>query len=299
MIWLAFIPFAVILLAASAVADSVSLHPVTDTTLFETTPTNNLGKVSSLAAGTTARLKRSRALIRFNLAGVIPSNAVLTDATLTLSVVRAPASGGGVDSVFGLHRVLRTWIEGKRSAEANGSPASAGEPTWLANAHPSTSWSQPGAAAPGDYVLEPAAQTLVSGLGSYEFAELTSDVQFWRTNPSMNFGWILIGQDEVTLATARRFGAREDTNSPPELRIEFHVPLPPAPRLADIQRLPGGTRFQFIAQAAVSYTVEHLAEVSSGTWLSLTNVAPNTVPRNVIVSDVPGTSRRFYRVVGR
>lgn len=280
-------------------AESVRLHPMADTTLFETTPTNNLGWVLSFAAGTTARLKRSRALIRFDLGGAIPSNAVVTDAMLTLSVVRAPASGGGVDSMFGLHRFLRTWIEGNKTTEANGAPATAGEPTWLANAHPSTSWSQPGAAAPGDYVLEASAEKLVGGLGSYEFNGLTSDVQFWRANPSMNFGWILISQDEVTQATARRFGAREETNSPPELRIEFHVPLPPAPRLTDIQRLAGGIRFQFTAQAGVSCAVEHRAEISSGTWLNLTNVAPDTVLRNVIVSDVPGAIRRFYRVVAR
>lgn len=73
--------------------------------------------------------------------------------------------------------------------------------------------------------------------------------------------------------------------------------LPPAPRLTEIQRLVGGIRFQFEAQAAVSYSVEHSGEVSSGTWLNLTNVAPDTIPRNVIVADVPGEIRRFYRVV--
>ena len=67
--WLIFIPCAVTLLAISTLAESVRLHPAADTTLFETAPTNNLGKVSSLAAGTTARSKRSRALIRFELVG--------------------------------------------------------------------------------------------------------------------------------------------------------------------------------------------------------------------------------------
>jgi hypothetical protein len=294
---LAFILFAAGLFAVSAFAATVRVHPVADTTLFETTPTNNLGKVSSLAAGTTARSKRSRALIRFDLAGAVPSNAVITDATLTLSVVRAPASGGGVDSVFGLHRVLRAWVEGTKSAEANGSPATAGEATWLARGHPSNPWHQPGAAAPVDFVPDPGSERMVGGLGDYEFTGLATDIERWRANPATNFGWILISQDEVTQATARRFGSREDTNSPPELRIEFQMPLPPSPRLTDIQRLSGGIRFQFVAQPDVSYTVEHRAGITPGEWINLTNVSPASVPRNIVVADVPGATRRFYRVV--
>jgi hypothetical protein len=37
----------------------------------------------------------------------------------------------------------------------------------------------------------------------------------------------------------------------------------------------------------------------AGTWLSLTNVEPDTLPRNVVVSDVPGAINRIYRVVAR
>src|SRR5262245_46657474 len=143
-----------VLLINYAIAETVRLNPVADTTLFETAPTNNLGRVISLASGTTARSKRSRALLRFDLTGAIPSNATVLNVSLVLSVVRAPSGGGGVDSIFGVHRVLRGWNEGMKSSGSLGAPAAFGETTWLARSHPSDLWSEPGAAAPVDYVTE-------------------------------------------------------------------------------------------------------------------------------------------------
>jgi hypothetical protein len=283
--------------AFPARAGTVRLRPVTDTTIFEAAPTNNLGGVVSLAAGTTARSRRSRALLRFDLVGNIPSNATIVAATLTLSVVRAPSGGGGVDSTFQLYRVLRAWTEGSKTTGTLGAPASSGEPTWLARAHPFNAWSQPGAAAPLDFAATPTASQFVGGLGSYDFGDLASDVELWRMNPAGNFGWILLSQDEITQATARRFGAREDTNNSPELLIEFTRPFPPAPRILGAQRLRSGLRFVFEAQPNVTYTVEHRPAPAFGLWTALTNIAPDAVLRNVVVSDVPGGSDRFYRVV--
>lgn len=279
--------------------ETIHLRPVADTTLFETTPTNNLGGVLSLAAGTTARTKRSRALLRFDLNNSIPSNAVVIDATLTLTVVRIPSSGGGVSSTFSLHRMLRSWNEGDKKLEANGSPATNGETTWLARTHPSTLWSIAGAAAPIDFATDASTETFVEGLGVCEFSGLAADVELWRAAAATNFGWILISQDEVTQGTARRFGAREDTNNAPELRIEFQVPRPPAPRIENIQNLGNGIRFHFLAQPGFSYSVEQRESFAPGVWDVLSNFPPASVPRNRIVSNAPPTRTRFYRVVAR
>jgi hypothetical protein len=289
----------VLLQVAPACAETIHLRPAADTPLFEATPTNNLGGVLSLAAGTTARSKRSRALLRFDLSNSIPSNAVVVGASLTLTVVRMPASGGGVNSTFTLHRMLRFWNEGDKKLEANGSPATTGEPTWLAQAHPSVLWSMPGAASPIDFIADPSAETFVEGLGHYEFTGLMGDVERWRSNPTANFGWILISQDELTQATARRFGAREDTDNAAELRIEFQVPRPPPPRIENILNTGAGIRFHFLAQPGFSYTVEQRGSFAPGEWNVLSNFAPASLPRNLVVSDVPPTPARFYRVVCR
>lgn len=288
-----------LLWGSPALAESVRLRPEADTTLFEAAPTNNLGRVVSLAAGATARAARSRALLRFHVAGAIPSNAIIVDAKLALRVVRAPSGGGGVDSRFQLHRVLRGWTEGSKSAGALGSPASPGEPTWLSRAHGSSPWSSPGAAAPADFVAESSASTLVGSSGWHEFPGLAADVQLWLSNPAANFGWILISDEEGVPATARRFGAREDTNSAPELVVQFSLPTPPPPRISGVQRIGNTVGFQFEAQPNLTYTVEHRASTQAGAWSTLTNVGPDAALRTVRVSDVIGSSNRFYRILAR
>src|SRR3989442_10656973 len=81
-------------------ADSVTLLPVADTTLFETNPGNNLGKVLNLVSGTTLgppnspQPYKSRAAIKFNLASRIPSGVTVTSATVRVSVVRVSHIGG-------------------------------------------------------------------------------------------------------------------------------------------------------------------------------------------------------------
>src|SRR6185503_5923213 len=98
---------------------------------------NNLGAVRSLAAGTTACSQRSRALIRFDLAGRVPPNALIREAWLELEVVRATSGGGGTPSNFQLHRLLRPWGEGNKVGNgATGAAAGAGEATWSARLHP-------------------------------------------------------------------------------------------------------------------------------------------------------------------
>src|SRR5258708_1699467 len=87
-----------------------NLHPVADTALFETSPDNNLGGWTNFPAGKTSGQpplsppKRCRGLIRFDLT-LIPTNATVTSATLTVQVVKEPFAGVG--SNFGLNRMLR------------------------------------------------------------------------------------------------------------------------------------------------------------------------------------------------
>ncbi|HKQ40423.1 MAG TPA: hypothetical protein VJ063_20295, partial [Verrucomicrobiae bacterium] len=68
----------------------VPLTPSADTTLFQSFPDNNLGGITSLAVGTTAHGLVSRALIKFDVAGRIPPDAIVTSARLRTTIARAP-----------------------------------------------------------------------------------------------------------------------------------------------------------------------------------------------------------------
>ena len=55
-------------------------------------------------------------------------------------------------------------------------------------------------------------------------------------------------------------------------------------------------RLQFNAVANISYTLQQRPSLSSGSWLTLQSVPAAPSDRTVIVTNVPGTSTRFYRV---
>lgn len=280
--------------AATIEAEVVTLSPVADTTLFQTAPTNNLGAVTTLIAGATANRSTNRALIKFDLAANVPSDAIIRSVTLTLVVVTANPFGA-VDSTFDLHRVLQDWGEGNKSPQ-QGAPATADEATWLARFHPVTLWATPGGAAGTDYTATVSAAKFISGTNRYTFDStpgMIADVQLWLTNLVRNFGWILISQAEGTPQTSRRFGSRENSTNAPALVVEYTVP----PRMDLQPQITGGQfQFSFTAQAGESYTLEFRDSLSSGSWLTLTNIAAPLVTTNVIVSDPLSGVSRFYRV---
>lgn len=289
--------------AACIVASSCSSHlraailflqPSADTTLFETYTNYNLGGINSLAAGTTVRNKRGRALVRFDFTVLIPSDAFIRDAWLELEVVRAPSSGGGTPSNFQLHRVLRDWGEGSKIGNgATGAPATPGEATWMARFHSTNVWAVPGAAAGIDYATMPTASQFVEGLGTYRWDFLVADVQFWAANSAANFGWILIGDREMTPGTARRFAAREDTNLPPVLTVVFEIPRPSITRM---ERVDGEARVRFQAAPNRSYRVQYRPGPVTGAWALLTNIPPASTNRSIVISDPMGPTNRFYRL---
>src|SRR5206468_7016882 len=174
-----------LLCAATCVslADSVTLHPVADTTLFETSPNNNLGAHTDFIAGTTAGSAgqpfRNRALLKFDIGGQIPTGATITSASLTLSVVKTPSVPA--NSTFGLHRLLVSWGEGNKTSSL-GLQATTGEATWISRLFLLPQWALPGGKEGTDFLTDTSASTFVSGRGGYTFvstSNLVADVQFW------------------------------------------------------------------------------------------------------------------------
>jgi len=215
-------------------ADSITLAPSADTTLFQTSPGNNLGGELTVISGTTANEQANRGLFKFDIAGHVPANATIQSVSLTFTVTKTVA----VESDdFTLHRVLASWGEGTGVGANKGAPASPGDATWLARAYPNALWSVPGAAAPTDFVAVASATQSILGAGSYTFgssAQMVADAQSWLANPGTNFGWLLLCENELTPQSARRFGSREDSANAPALQIYYSVPQPPSVTLVPV-----------------------------------------------------------------
>lgn len=77
-------------------AEVVSLAPVADTSLFEYSPTNNIGGAPFVTAGVTgdfAGNSKSRGLLKFDLAPALPAGARINAARLVLQVTKTNTSG--------------------------------------------------------------------------------------------------------------------------------------------------------------------------------------------------------------
>ena len=211
--------FSILLLLAGTslgFSATITLRPVADTSLFQDQTNNNLGGELTIPVGATDQLitnttllEVNRGLIKFAVAGAVPSNATITSVTLSLTVVQVPGKGP-VDSIFGLRRMLRDWGEGnKRGIQfPEGASATAGEANWNVRFYPTLSWSAPGAAAPIDFTNALSTTNFVQRLGTYAFgptSNLVADVQAWLKNPAADFGWLLRSENETTPLTNRPF----------------------------------------------------------------------------------------------
>src|SRR5205823_5423166 len=72
-------------------AATISLQPVADTTLQQAFPDNNFGGGTSFTAGGRRNGGITRALVQFDIAGNLPAGAVISSASLTLTVVSVPS----------------------------------------------------------------------------------------------------------------------------------------------------------------------------------------------------------------
>lgn len=212
----------VITLAVTVSADEVVLSPSKDTTIYFESENSNSGG-SHLFSGATASRNGGasrRLLLGFDVAGSVPANATITEASLSLTVNRVP--GNAITNSFGLHTLTQDWIEGSTDAtgqEGLGGATVGNDTTWTLTGV--TNWNTPG----GDFIVEASGSTEVAGRGTYNWSSpgIVSDIQSWLNNGD-NFGWILIG-DEDTPRTAKRFASRtnDDETSRPTLTIQFEL----------------------------------------------------------------------------
>jgi hypothetical protein len=299
--------FAAIVTAAisfTARAASVSLIPSADTMIMEVAPTNNAGGLPFFNAGGNHYAERNRGLLKFDVAGHVPTGAHITSASLTLAVVQVPGDGYAV-GFFDLHRLLRNWGEGTNNpaiAPGQGTLATTNEVTWLSPLALSTNfWSAPGAAATNDYDPVISASQIVYDViqSPYVFPDPTADpsrfvadLQFWLDHPAANFGWIFICESEDTANTVRRFASREDPNTPPLLQLSYLIP----PVLTNAHRSGAQFTLSFAAHTGQTYVVQSRSAAATGSWQTVSNLGPFPTPTQAVVSDAITSAQRFYRV---
>jgi hypothetical protein len=231
----AWIPLLWLALATPFVeAGDVALVPSRDNTLFEQTnassqTSNALGDIF-VGRTNQASLSIRRGLVQFDVASAVPFGATITGATLELR----EATGANGDQPVSLHRLLQNWGEGTSLAGGGaGAAATPGDATWLYAFYATaladrTPWATPGG------VFDPVASattTIVDDFAaphvfSWSSAGMVADVQQWLDNPSMNFGWAILG-NESAQRTTKVFNAGEATSPAvsPVLRVTF-VPEP-------------------------------------------------------------------------
>jgi len=223
------------LLAPPLQADMVHIPADRDATLieFNAGETAN-GSGPSFYAGRTnqANFGIRRGLVRFQVAGALPENALIDHVSLTLY----QSSGNADEGAFGLHRVLSDWGEGTSIATGgSGARVENNDATWLHTFYDYDYWVQQG----GHFVPYASATAMVRGKGFYTWestVNMENNVRFWLHAPEHNFGWLVMG-DEDTPGSVKSFYSREcpdaavdvkykcaNSDQRPMLTIEYHLP---------------------------------------------------------------------------
>jgi hypothetical protein len=288
---------AIVIVSVVAQGATVVVPVTQDTTLFEFSPTSNLGAARLgaggisqliLPAGTPARM---RALMRFDLAG-IPTGATISSAELQVTVVDHLPGGFPPGSTFELHRVLKDWGEGVQAVINLGAPAIDGEATWESPKHPGPAWSGPGASGVDDAEAQISSAVAINALGAYTFPSTTdmiADVQNWLTDPASNFGWLMKSGSENVQQTARRFGNRERGAGAATLTITYTGPATEL-KIEQFELRPEGMFLSWTGGSA-PYQVER-AERIEGPWAAASAALNET--QTIVPADAPAA---FYRVV--
>jgi hypothetical protein len=221
---------------ASAAPVTVTLDAVKDNTLFESSSGHlSNGAGEHFFTGRTLQSPGAslrRGLLAFNIAGALPSGAIVEQVSLQLHMSKT-ISGAQTTT---LHRVLADWGEGASNAtaqEGSGIAAAAGDATWLHRFFPGQAWSTPG----GDFVSNASASLPVNAIGFYTWssAGMVADVQAWLDAPTANFGWLVRG-NEASPGSAKRFDSRQSpiTSRRPRLTITYSLPPPSLPGDANL-----------------------------------------------------------------
>lgn len=205
---------------------TVTITATKDNTLYETvdgSTSNGAGIYLFVGqVGSNGDNKNRRTVIKFDLEGKLPANAVITLAKLKMNMSQSRTGASNLS----IYRLISDWGEGISDAAdpgGRGAAAATNDATWKHKFFSTQNWSALG----GDYISFPSATSSVGGTGSYEWSDtlLWANVVSWVANPASNFGWIIIGNE--TGQSAKRFDSRENAVAPnrPKLTVEYTLPM--------------------------------------------------------------------------
>ena len=209
------------LTTTSVYAEMVSIPATRDATLIEDSEgmlANGSGP--ALFAGRTGQEVGGirRALIRFDVAAELPENALIDRVSLSLYLNK----GNPEPTSISLHRVLSDWGEGASSSNGGGgAPAQDHDATWLHTFYDYDYWVQAG----GHFIPHASSTQIVDETGPYTWSStvsLANNVRLWLHAPQQNFGWLVLGDEDLP-RTVMRFDSR-DGSTPPMLTVEYHLP---------------------------------------------------------------------------
>ena len=225
-----------LLLPIAICADTVTLAPIRDNTLYEPIDTDGFADTSNAlginmftgkvkdALNQSGQTAVRRSVIYFDIAAAIPVGATINAVQLTL-VANKVKQSNSFD--VKLHRLESDWGEGTsntgNSQQGRGDTPTTNDPTWDHTFYSTLFWSLPG----GDYSSTISASTGVGNTGSYLWGStsaMVGDVQLWLDNSTLNYGWIIIG-DESQIETSKRFATVNNTSGGgadrPSLLIDY------------------------------------------------------------------------------
>jgi len=209
--------------ALSVKAQTVTLPLTNDNTVYsqDNNTSNGQGKLYVGKTGTSGGNALRRALLQFDLSS-IPSGAVITSASLQMTIDNVPANGAApASSDFKLHKLTTEFGEGLSNGGGTGAPAMTLDATWSHAMLGTSTWTTLG----GDFdPLAMATSSLPLALGTALWSSTTFDAQIqnWYNNPATNFGLIVIG-NEVNSYSAYRFGSAEQGTAP-ILTVNYTIP---------------------------------------------------------------------------
>lgn len=244
--WALLVVSLMVTMSAAAWADSVSIGPAKDTSMFSNNATRTAGGYDVFYVGKNSSGDARRAPVQFDVAGNVPAGATITGAALTLYLNDWAGQGSfGDDRTIGVHRATSAWGDG--STGSGGSTGGGGQGTnsaadgdvsWTYRAWSTTdpvpphlAWTSPG----GDYEATASASLTISdsptpvALDSphtWSGAGLVADVQAWLDGTLPNDGWLL-RELEADANLLLRFYASEYATAGlrPVLAIDY-TPVP-------------------------------------------------------------------------
>lgn len=179
---------------STLLSQTVTLTSIADNDIFLGSPTRNYGQspYMYIIQGSSVM---DRGLVKFDLSG-IPSNAIITSATLTLVKIGIDINAMNIAT----HQITSPWTEG-----TGGIKGKLDVSNWIQRVA-GTNWTTAG----GDYNLTAETTTSVSNNGSYTWS-IPAMVQNWVTTPSINHGVLLKSTTEAGSTIQHVFATREYT----------------------------------------------------------------------------------------